>query len=264
MKENNLNCQVMSKSTIEWTNTTWNPVTGCDKVSQGCKYCYAEIMSKRLQAMGVKKYKDNFKVREHPETLKEPSTWKKPRLVFVNSMSDLFHKEVSTDFIKQVFKVMNENPKHTFQVLTKRADRLLELSSEINWTPNIWMGVSVENEDVLERVDYLKQTGAQIKFLSIEPLLGPVDDLNLNGINWVIVGGESGPKSRPMKVEWVNQIHKKCTEVGAPFFFKQWGTWGSDGIKRSKKTNGRLLNGRTYDEIETTAANYLLTNKLKK
>ena len=195
----------MSKSTIEWTETTWNPTTGCDKVSQGCKFCYAEIMSKRLQAMGVEKYKDNFKVREHPSALKEPSSWRKQKLVFVNSMSDLFHKDVSTNFIKKVFKVMNDNPKHTFQVLTKRAERLLELSPELNWTPNIWMGVSVENNDVLERVKYLKHTGAYIKFLSMEPLLGTVGDLNLDGIDWVIVGGESGHKARPMNVEWVNQ-----------------------------------------------------------
>lgn len=157
----------MSKSKIEWTNTTWNPTTGCDKVSQGCKFCYAEVMSKRLQSMGVQKYKDNFKVREHPETLKEPLFWSKPRLVFVNSMSDLFHNEISEKFIKQVFHVMNNNPKHTFQVLTKRADRLFELSSELNWTPNIWMGVSVEDNNMLERVGYLKQTEAKIKFLSM-------------------------------------------------------------------------------------------------
>lgn len=239
----------MAISKIEWTQVTWNPVTGCDKVSQGCKYCYADIMSKRLQAMGVKKYKNNFKVVEHPNSLKEPSNWHKPRLVFVNSMGDLFHKDVSTDFIKQVFKVMNDNPKHTFQVLTKRAKRLLELSPELNWTPNIWMGVSVENNDVLERVEYLKQTGAHIKFLSMEPLLGPVDDLNLDGINWVIVGGESGPGARPMKEEWVQKIQKKCIAAEVTFFFKQWGSWGADGKKRSKKSNGRILNGSTYDEM---------------
>ena len=191
----------MSKSTIEWTQVTWNPITGCDKVSKGCKFCYAEIMSKRLQAMGIEKYKDNFKVREHPKTLLEPHSWSKPRLVFVNSMSDLFHKEVTTTYIKDVFKVMNDTPQHTYQVLTKRAERLLELSPELNWTPNIWMGVSVEDSHVLERVEYLKETGAHIKFLSMEPLLGSVDDLNVNGIDWIIVGGESGPKSRPMKIE---------------------------------------------------------------
>lgn len=239
----------MSKTTIQWTETTWNPVTGCTQISTGCKNCYAKTMSKRLQAMGVSKYKDNFKVVEHPNSLQEPSSWRKPKLVFVNSMSDLFHKEVSTDYIKQVFKAMNENPKHTFQVLTKRADRLLELNSELNWTPNIWIGVSIEDNNVLERVEYLNQTGAQIKFLSMEPLLGPVDDLNLDGINWVIVGGESGPKSRPMEVEWVNQIHEKCIAAGVPFFFKQWGAWGADGVKRSKKANGRLLYGRTYDAM---------------
>lgn len=239
----------MAKSSIEWTEVTWNPVTGCDKVSKGCKFCYAETMSKRLQAMGVKKYKDNFKVVEHPYTLKEPYSWRKPKLVFVNSMSDLFHEEVSTEFIKEVFKVMNENSKHTFQVLTKRPERLLELSPELNWTPNIWMGVSVEDNNVLERVEYLKQSGAQIKFLSMEPLLGSVDDLNLGGINWVIVGGESGPKARPMEAEWVHQIHIKCIVADVPFFFKQWGAWGADGVKRRKKANGRFLNGRTYDEM---------------
>jgi protein gp37 len=239
----------MSKSTIEWTQVTWNPVTGCDKVSKGCKFCYAEIMSKRLQAMGIEKYKDNFKVREHPKTLLEPHLWSKPRLVFVNSMSDLFHKEVTTTYIKDVFKVMNDTPQHTYQVLTKRAERLLELSPELNWTPNIWMGVSVEDSHVLERVEYLKETGAHIKFLSMEPLLGSVDDLNVNGIDWIIVGGESGPKSRPMKIEWVELIHEKCKTVGVPFFFKQWGNWGPDGVRRSKKANGRLFKGKTYDEM---------------
>lgn len=239
----------MSKSSIEWTESTWNPTTGCDKVSQGCKFCYAEVMSKRLQAMGVKKYKDNFELRMHHHALNEPLKWKKPRLVFVNSMSDLFHNDVTDNFIEQVFKVMNENPIHTFQVLTKRAERLLELNTKLNWSSNIWMGVSVENNDVIDRVEYLKQTGAKTKFLSMEPLLGPVIDLNPDGIDWVIVGGESGHKARPMKVEWVNQIHEKCIEANVPFFFKQWGTWGADGVKRNKKANGRLLNGQTYDEM---------------
>ena len=232
----------MSKTNIEWTESTWNPVTGCDKVSQGCKFCYAEIMAKRLKAMGQAKYKDGFKLREHPYTLKEPYKWKKPRMVFVNSMSDLFHKDVSDAFIKDVFKVMNDNPKHIFQVLTKRKERLLEISPELNWTPNIWMGVSVESDAVIDRIDFLRQTDAKIRFLSLEPLLGPLKSLNLDGIHWVIVGGESGPKARPMDAEWVHDIHLQCTASDVPFFFKQWGG-------RNKKKAGRLLNGRTYNEM---------------
>lgn len=232
----------MSQSSIEWTEMTWNPTTGCTKISAGCKYCYAEIMSRRLQAMGVEKYKDNFKVRTHENALSIPYTWKYSKVVFVNSMSDLFHKDVPLSFIKKVFTVMNENPQHVFQVLTKRAKRLFELHEEFNWTHNIWMGVSVENEKVTDRIDFLRKTNAHTKFLSCEPLIGPLSNLNLKNINWVIVGGESGRKPRPMDPDWVIDIQKQCKKAKAAFFFKQWGG-------TNKKATGRLLNGRTYDEM---------------
>lgn len=232
----------MAQSSIEWTEMSWNPTTGCTKVSQGCKFCYAEVMSKRLQAMGVEKYKDNFEVRTHPDALKVPYTWKQSKVVFVNSMSDLFHQEVPLSFIKQVFEVMNDNPQHVFQVLTKRAERLLELHAELKWTHNIWMGVSVENEAVVDRIDYLRQINARVKFLSLEPLLGPLNQLNLTNIDWVIVGGESGHRPRPMDADWVLDIQEQCDKSKVAFFFKQWGG-------KNKKANGRLLNGRTYDEM---------------
>lgn len=232
----------MAQSSIEWTEMTWNPTTGCDKISAGCKFCYAEVMSKRLQAMGVEKYKDNFEVRTHEDALKIPYTWKNSKVVFVNSMSDLFHQDIPLDFIKKVFKVMNNNPQHVFQVLTKRAARLLELHSELKWTHNIWMGVSVENEKVKGRIDFLRQTNARVKFLSLEPLIGPLPNLNLEKIDWVIVGGESGFKPRPMDAEWVIDIQEQCNKKDVAFFFKQWGG-------KNKKANGRILNGRTYDEM---------------
>jgi protein gp37 len=232
----------MAQSSIEWTEMTWNPTTGCTKISAGCKHCYAEVMSKRLQAMGVEKYKDNFKIRTHPSALNTPYTWRSSKVVFVNSMSDLFHEEVPVSFIQQVFKVMNENPQHVFQVLTKRADRLLELHTELKWTHNIWMGVSVENQKVENRIDYLRQTNARVKFLSLEPLIGPLPDLNLDQIDWVIVGGESGRKPRPMHPDWVIDIQEQCEKSKVAFFFKQWGG-------TNKKKNGRILNGKTYDEM---------------
>ncbi|MFT4024563.1 MAG: phage Gp37/Gp68 family protein [Flavihumibacter sp.] len=232
----------MAQSSIEWTEMTWNPTTGCDKISAGCKYCYAEVMSRRLQAMGIEKYKDNFELRTHDEALDIPYTWKGSRVVFVNSMSDLFHREVPLPFIQKVFRVMNENPQHVFQVLTKRADRLFELHGELKWTHNIWMGVSVENEKVRGRIDYLRQTNARVKFLSLEPLIGPLPGLDLANIDWVIVGGESGHKPRPMRPEWVLDIQEQCETNGVAFFFKQWGG-------RNKKAAGRVLNGRTYDEM---------------
>jgi len=232
----------MAQSSIEWTEMTWNPTTGCSKVSQGCKHCYAEIMSNRLQAMGVEKYRDAFEVREHPEALKIPYTWKKSKIVFVNSMSDLFHEKVSLEFIKRVFKVMNENPQHVFQVLTKRHERLLDVHNELKWTHNIWMGVSVEDQKVEHRIDYLRNTKSRTKFLSLEPLIGPLPNMNLEGIDWVIVGGESGHNPRPMNPDWVLDIQEQCERVDVAFFFKQWGG-------RNKKKNGRILNGRTYDEM---------------
>lgn len=232
----------MAQSSIEWTEMTWNPTTGCSKISTGCKFCYAEIMSKRLKAMGVEKYKDNFEVRTHEEALKIPYTWKHSKVVFVNSMSDLFHKEIPLEFIQKVFKVMNDNPQHVFQVLTKRAERLLELHTKLKWTHNIWMGVSVENAKEKHRIDDLRNINARVKFLSLEPLLSHLGKLNLKNIDWVIVGGESGHKPRPMDADWVLDIQEQCKEKNVAFFFKQWGG-------KNKKANGRILNGRTYDEM---------------
>lgn len=236
----------MAKSTIEWTESTWNPITGCTKISAGCKNCYASILAKRLQAMGQKKYQNGFVPTMHPDTLDDPFKWKNGKLVFVNSMSDSFHKEFPLTFIQQMFSVMNETPRHTYQVLTKRAERLEELSTFLNWTDNIWMGVSVENEKTIDRIDHLRKTKAKVKFLSCEPLIGPLPNINLEGIDWVIVGGESGPNSRPMEKEWVDDIQQQCEKAGVAFFFKQWG-----GV--NKKKTGRLLNGRTYDEIPSIA-----------
>ncbi|MFN8365797.1 MAG: phage Gp37/Gp68 family protein [Candidatus Kapaibacterium sp.] len=233
----------MAQSSIEWTEMTWNPVTGCSKISQGCKFCYAEIMSKRLQAMGLEKYKHGFKkVVLHESSLKIPYTWRKPQIVFVNSMSDLFHKDVPLEFIQRVFEVMNDCPQHVFQVLTKRSERLLELNKQLKWAHNIWMGVSVEDSRVIHRIDDLRKTKAKVKFLSCEPLIGPLHAMNLKKIDWVIVGGESGHKPREMKYEWVVDILEQCQNKGTKFFFKQWGG-------RNKKANGRALDGRTYDEM---------------
>ena len=232
----------MAQSSIEWTEMTWNPTTGCNKVSAGCKYCYAEVMTRRLQAMGIEKYKDGFKVRTHEDALYIPYSWKGPKVVFVNSMSDLFHPEVPFEFIQKVFEVMNNTPQHTYQVLTKRAERLYELHHKLNWTNNIWMGVSVEDERVTNRIDFLRETNAIIKFLSCEPLIGPLQNMNLENIDWVIVGGESGRKARPMQEWWVWNIKQQCQEQEVAFFFKQWG-----GI--NKKKAGRELAGMTYDEM---------------
>ena len=232
----------MAQTSIEWTELTWNPTTGCSKVSAGCKFCYAEIMSNRLQAMGIEKYRDGFDVRTHDEALSLPYTWGGSKMVFVNSMSDLFHPSIPISFIKDVFMVMNQNPQHVFQVLTKRANRLNEIHHRLNWTENIWMGVSVEDNRVLNRVDLLRNTNAQTKFLSCEPLIGPLHNLNLNNINWVIVGGESGHTPRPMNPEWAIQIRDLCNRENVPFFFKQWGG-------KNKKESGRLLNGRIYSQM---------------
>lgn len=234
----------MAQSSIEWTEMTWNPTTGCDKVSAGCKYCYAEVMAKRLQAMGQDKYKNAFELTLHPDSLNVPYTWKHPKIVFVNSMSDLFHKDVSLAFLKQVFEVMNNTPQHTYQVLTKRAERLFELHENFNWTPNIWMGVSVEDHRVMGRIDYLRKTNAKIKFLSCEPLIGPLPDMDLTNINWAIVGGESGFKARLMDEDWIWDIKQQCEAAGVAFFFKQWGG-------KNKKKAGRLLGGENYSQMPT-------------
>lgn len=232
----------MAQSSIEWTEMTWNPTTGCTKISAGCKFCYAEVMSRRLHAMGVEKYKDGFKVRTHEDSLQIPYSWKGSKVVFVNSMSDLFHPEIPFEFIQKVFDVMNDTPQHTYQVLTKRAERLYELHHKLNWTKNIWMGVSVEDERVTDRIDFLRETNAKTKFLSCEPLIGPLRNMNLGNIDWVIVGGESGRKARPMSEQWVWDIKMQCQEQEVAFFFKQWG-----GI--NKKKAGRELAGMTYDDM---------------
>lgn len=228
------------KSSIEWTEATWNPLTGCTKISPGCKFCYAERLAKRLRAMGNPNYANGFKLAFHEKAIEIPLRWKRPTTIFVNSMSDLFQEGVSLDFIQRVFGVMRRAHWHRFQVLTKRADRLAELAPSLDWAPNIWMGVSVENADYVDRIDDLRSTGARIKFLSLEPLLGPLPRLDLGGIHWAIVGGESGPKARPMREEWVLDIQRQCRDAGVPFFFKQWGG-------KNKKKAGRLLNGRVWN-----------------
>lgn len=232
----------MSSTKIEWTQTTWNPSTGCTKISSGCKNCYAERMAKRLQRIGVNKYKNGFDLHFHPDVLNEPYAWRKPRVVFVNSMSDLFHEEMPFEHIEKVFKVMNDNPVHTFQVLTKRAEILSSYAEKLEWTENIWMGVTVENQDSVSRVELLGEVNANVRFLSIEPLLGRIENLNLKNIDWVIVGGESGPGARYMDESWVLEIKGQCADQSTPFFFKQWGG-------TNKKKNGRLLEGRTWDEM---------------
>ncbi len=231
-----------TKSKIEWTESTWNPVTGCTKVSPGCANCYAERMAKRLQAMGQRNYVNGFDVATHEHMLSRPLEWNKPRMVFVNSMSDLFHEAVPLSFIQRVFKVMRRAEQHIFQVLTKRSQRLQELADVLEWPSNVWMGVSVENADYLLRMDHLREVPSSVRFVSFEPLLGAVSDLDLRGIEWAIVGGESGPGARPMKREWVVRIREECAEAGVPFFFKQWGG-------KNKKKAGRELDGRTYDEM---------------
>jgi len=232
----------MAQSTIEWTEKTWNPTTGCDKISAGCKFCYAEIMSRRLHAMGQEKYSEGFKFKTHETELDTPRKWKKPATIFVNSMSDLFHKDMDPVFLRRIFETMNETPRHTYQVLTKRGDNLEKHAPMLSFTPNIWIGVSVEDERVTHRIDSLRKVDASVRFLSLEPLIGPLPNLNLEGIHWVIVGGESGHKARPMKEEWVEDIRLQCEAAGVKFFFKQWGG-------KNKKAAGRLLNGRTYDEM---------------
>jgi len=229
-------------SAIEWTETTWNPLTGCTKISPGCKHCYAERMSLRLQAMGQANYANGFDLTLHEHMLEVPLRWKKPRLVFVNSMSDLFHKDTPEEFILRVFDVMRRASWHVFQVLTKRADRLARVSPKIDWPGNVWMGVSVERGEYACRIDHLRQAGAKVRFLSLEPLLGPLHDLNLEGVDWVIVGGESGPGARPVEEAWVTDIRDQCLAAAVPFFFKQWG-----GV--FKRRNGRTLEGRTWDEM---------------
>jgi protein gp37 len=236
----------MAQSTIEWTDATWNPVTGCTKISPGCKHCYAERMANRLKMMGQTNYRNGFEITLQPHMLELPLKWKTPKRIFVNSMSDLFHTDVPFDYIEQVFSVMRQAHWHQYQVLTKRSERLLELSSRLDWSPHIWMGVSVENKDYVRRIDDLRTTDAHVKFLSLEPLLGPLHELNLRGIDWAIVGGESGPGARPVEPSWVIDLRDQCVRAGVAFFFKQWG-----GVQ--KKKTGRELEGRTWDEMPQLA-----------
>jgi protein gp37 len=240
-------------TTIEWTEATWNPVTGCLKVSQGCKHCYAERMAKRLQAMGAERYSSGFEPTLQNDLIDLPRQWRKPRVIFVNSMSDLFQDAVPDDFISRIFATMEACPQHTFQILTKRSERLRTLGAALSWPRNVWMGVSVEDGRVIGRIHDLASVPAQVRFLSCEPLIGPLENLPLDGIHWVIVGGESGPGARPMRPDWVESIHEQCRAADVAFFFKQWG-----GVRKHR--TGRELHGRTYDEmpqIDSTHARLL-------
>jgi len=239
----------MKKTKIEWTEESWNPTIGCSKVSSGCENCYAEVMAKRLQSMRTKGYEDGFKFKQLPERLEEPLHKKKPTMFFVDSMSDLFHEKMTIKYLDEIFSIIKQTPQHTYQILTKRPHKMAEYFEKRNVPNNAWLGVTVEDKiSGLPRIEYLRKIKAPVKFLSIEPLLENLGKLNLNGINWVIVGGESGPKARPMKKEWVLNIQKQCQKAKIPFFFKKWGVWGADNVKRSKKANGRKLMGKIWDE----------------
>ncbi|KXD05191.1 DUF5131 family protein [Pseudomonas aeruginosa] len=252
----------MAETQIEWTDSTWNPVAGCPIISSGCKNCYAMEMARRLESMGVEKYSGltrlkgkrtvwNGKITEDHDALSIPYRWRKPRKIFVNSMSDLFHEKVSDDFILKVWNVMRETPHHNYQILTKRPERMADMLTKYirEVLPNVWLGTSIEEQETAQRVFHLKKTPAQIRFISFEPLIGSVGEIDLSGIDWAIVGGESGSFARPIKEEWIDEIHEQCIEYGTAFFFKQWGTWGKDNIRRSKKANGREYRGRTWDEM---------------
>jgi protein gp37 len=234
----------MATTKIEWTESTWNPITGCTKISSGCKFCYAEVMARRLKAMGQEKYKNGFDLALHPEALNEPYTWKKGKMIFVNSMSDLFHKEIPIEYIQKIFRVIKENPQHVFQILTKRADVLRYYDSEgwLEWPHNLWMGVTVESNEVMHRIDNLRSTSARVKFLSCEPLLTSLPTMNLQGIDWVIVGGESGRTPRPIKEEWVIDIKEQCLKMNVAFYFKQWGG-------TNKKKAGKMLEGKVFNAM---------------
>lgn len=238
-----------TESNIEWTEMTWNPVTGCSKISQGCKFCYAERMAKRLEAMGTYRYRNGFEVTLHEDLIEVPLKWNQPRTVFVNSMSDLFHDKVPLSFIQKVFETMKRCPQHTFQILTKRSWRVRELAKQLPWPQNVWMGVSVEDEKVVSRIHDLLKVPTQVRFLSCEPLIGPLDKLPLKGIHWVIVGGESGPGARPMERAWVGSILGQCRAAKVPFFFKQWG-----GVR--KDLTGREWRGRVYDEMPSVSCGF--------
>lgn len=239
----------MKTTKIEWTDKTWNPITGCTKKSTGCLHCYAEVMSRRLKAMGQEKYANGFKVTLHERCLKEPLSWKGNHNIFVCSMSDIFHEDVPFEFIDKMFAVIERTPQHRYQILTKRAERMTEYFASRNVPTNVWLGVTVEAQSSRFRIDFLRDLSATVKFLSCEPLVEDLGELNLTGIDWVIVGGESGPQARPMQESWALNIKNKVEEQGARFFFKQWGTWGADGIKRNKHANGKLLKGEIIQEM---------------
>lgn len=256
----------MAESQIEWTDATWNPIAGCSVMSSGCTNCYAMQMARRLEAMGVKKYQEltrvsghrtvwNGTVRQDHASLRIPYGWKRPRKIFVNSMSDLFHADVDEAFIRKVWTVMKETPHHRYQILTKRPERMVEIVSSLSRVPlpNVWLGTSIENHDVIDRLDHLRRVPAQIRFISFEPLIGSIGNADLSNIHWAIVGGESGHNARPIKEEWIDEIHDLCRIYDTAFFFKQWGTWGKDNKKRSKKANGREYRGRVWDEMPHTA-----------
>ncbi len=244
----------MNKTKIEWTEETWNPTIGCTKISSGCKYCYAETMARRLQAMGVKGYENGFEFTLMPQRLEHPLKKKKPTKFFVNSMSDLFHEEMPLSFLDKIFDVIKQTPQHIYQILTKRENKMAEYFSDRSLPPNVWLGVTVEDrKSGLPRIKKLRDINASVKFLSIEPLLEDLGKLNLDFIDWVIVGGESGLKARPMKEEWVINIKNQCQQSGVPFFFKQWGAWGADSVKRNKKINGRILQGKIWNDYPTAA-----------
>lgn len=239
----------MNTTKIEWTDKTWNPVTGCSKISKGCANCYAEIMAKRLKAMNQAKYINGFNVTLHNKVIKEPLYWKKPHIIFVCSMGDLFHAEVPFDFIDKVIITIKKTPQHIYQILTKRPERMKNYFSSKEIPDNVWLGTTVENKESLNRIKYLKSLNASLKFLSCEPLLENLEKIDFSGIDWVIVGGESGFKARPMKESWVLNIKKQADDNNVAFFFKQWGTWGSDGVKRNKKINGKLINGQLFQDM---------------
>ena len=256
----------MAETQIEWTDATWNPVAGCSIITAGCTHCYAMEMAKRLEAMGVEKYAGlttktrkgtvwNGVVREDREALSTPYRWRKPRKIFVNSMSDLFHEKITEDFILSVWQVMRATPHHNYQILTKRPDRLLEIATTRldDVLPNVWLGTSIENHKVADRLEYLRKTPAGIRFISFEPLIGSIGKIDLTGIDWAIVGGEIGKLARPIREEWIDEIHAQCLVADVAFFFKQWGTWGEDNKRRSKKANGREYRGRTWNEMPNTA-----------
>ncbi len=239
----------MRATKIEWTERTWNPVTGCTKQSDGCKHCYAEVMARRLFAMGNSKYMNGFILTIHPEDLEKPLKWEKASIIFVCSMSDLFHKDVSYEFIDKVFDVIRHTPQHTYQILTKRAERMAEYFTTRDIPQNAWLGVTVEDKSTKVRMDYIRDLNASVRFISCEPLLEDLGVMDLTCINWIIVGGESGVQARPMKEEWILNIKKQADSNRIPFFFKQWGTWGQDGIKRNKKANGKLLEGKIVQNM---------------